>query len=360
VVRIKVRHLHQMKGTWWWVPSKSAKALGFRAVALGKETSAAALKAEELNARLDTERAAAKAGTTAAAHVQAGTVAALIRAYLASPGYADLAARTKKEYATILRRIEDKAGAVPVAGITRPDLIKVYDKLRAAHGESMAAAMMRVWRLLLSYAHDSGWRPDNPALKFRLRSVRPRQVVWTPEQVAAFTAAATAAGRHGLALAVELAYDIGQRQGDIRSLTWEQFTGTALVLRQAKTGTPVHAALSPEMAARLTALAPPPDQRRGVLLVLNTRDKPYSLHGFTHEFAKIREAAGLPDTLQFRDLRRTAATEMGEAGATDDELRAMTGHLSRNVVAVYVKPTPTMAESAQEKRTRHRKSKAAG
>lgn len=356
-----MRHLHQVKGTWWWVPSRSAKALGFRSVALGKEKSAAALKAEELNAKLDAERAAAKAGTTAAAHVQAGTVAALIRAYLTGPGYADLAARTKREYATILRRIEDKAGAVPVAGITRPDLIKVYDKLRAAHGESMAAAMMRVWRLLLSYAHDSGWRPDNPALKFRLRSVRPRQVVWTPEQVAAFTTAATAAGRHGLALAVELAYDIGQRQGDIRTLTWDQFTGTgtALVLRQAKTGTPVHAALSPEMAARLTALAPPADQRRGVLLIQNTRGAPYSLHGFTHEFAKIREAAGLPNTLQFRDLRRTAATEMGEAGATDDELRAMTGHLSRNVVSVYVKPTPTMAEAAQSKRTRARKAKTA-
>lgn len=352
-----MRHLHKVHGRWFWVPSKSAKDLGFRSVPLGTDQSAAALKAEELNAKLDAERAAVKAGTAAAAHVQSGTVAALIKAYLRSPGYADLADRTRRDYATILRRIENKAGAVPVAGITRPDLIKTYDKLRTAHGEAMAAAMMRVWRLLLSYAHDSGWRPDNPALKFRLKTLRPRQVVWTPEQVTAFTIAATAAGRRGLALAVELAYDIGQRQGDIRTLTWDQFTGSAFLLRQAKTGTPVHAALSAEMAARLTALAPAADQRRGVPVITNTRGVPYGQHGFSHEFAKIRAEAGLPDTLQFRDLRRTAATEMGEAGATDDELRAMTGHLSRNVVAVYVKPTPTMAEAAQTKRTRHRKSK---
>ena len=64
------------------------------------------------------------------------------------------------------------------------------------------------------------------------------------------------------------------------------------------------------------------------IIVSETTGLPYKADHFRHEFARIRELSGIPTTLQFRDLRRTAATEMGEAGATDDELRAMTGHMS--------------------------------
>ena len=75
-----------------------------------------------------------------------------------------------------------------------------------------------------------------------------------------------------------------------------------------------------------------------------------------HEFARIRALAELPAELQFRDLRRTAATELGTAGATDDEIRAVTGHRSRNVVAVYVRPDDRMAKAVQRKRDRNKRS----
>lgn len=52
--------------------------------------------------------------------------------------------------------------------------------------------------------------------------------------------------------------------------------------------------------------------------------RPYQKFHFGHEFARIRALAQLPAELQFRDLRRTAATELGAAGATDDEIRAVT------------------------------------
>jgi integrase len=50
--------------------------------------------------------------------------------------------------------------------------------------------------------------------------------------------------------------------------------------------------------------------------------------------------------LQFRDLRRTLATALGAAGCTDDQIRAITGHQTREVIAVYVRPNDAFAKAA--------------
>ena len=341
MVNVKVRHMHRIKGRWYWIPSKTARALGFASEPLGDDIRAATARAEKLNAQLDAERE-----RKAPAKIAQGTVAALIKRYIASPAFADLSASTQKGYRQILARIESKAGDVDVTGITRSDVVETYEQLRERHGEASAAAMMRVWRLLLGFSYDIGWRNDNPAKGLRLRTLAPRRRVWSPEEVRAFIAAAQAEGRDSMALAVELAYDTGQRQADILKLTWTQYDGTAFTLRQSKTSAPVIAVVSPEMQARLSTV-----ERRGVQLVVSEATaKPYKKDHFAHEFARLREVAGLPKDLQFRDLRRTAATELGQAGATDDQIRAQTGHKSRNVVAVYVVPERTMSEAAQTKR----------
>jgi hypothetical protein len=90
------------------------------------------------------------------------------------------------------------------------------------------------------------------------------------------------------------------------------------------------------------------------IIVSEATGRPFSTFHFGHEFARIRKAAGLPHDLQFRDLRRTALTEAGDSGATDDELRAMSGHTSREVLSVYVVPTGAQAAAAQNKRQRAR------
>ena len=345
-MNVKVRHLHKIKGRWYWIPSKTAKALGFSSEPLGSEIRAATKRAEELNAQLDAERV-----RKSPARVAQGTVAALIKRYLASPLFLDRSETTQKGYRQILNRIEKKAGDVDVSGISRADVVNTYDKLREKHGEAGAAAMMRVWRILLGYAYDIGWRPDNPAKGLRLRTLAPRRQVWTAEEVRAFCKAAAEEKRDSMALAVELAYDIGQRQGDILTLTWGQYDGSAFTIRQAKTGSPVVASVSPEMQSRLADV-----KRRGVQVVVSeATNLPYKKDHFAHEFARIRNLAGLPNDLQFRDLRRTAATEMGQAGATDDQLRAQTGHRSRNVVAVYVVPDGTMSAAAQQRRQEWKK-----
>ena len=51
--------------------------------------------------------------------------------------------------------------------------------------------------------------------------------------------------------------------------------------------------------------------------------RPYIRHNFEHVFAEIRTASELPAELRFADLRRSGMTEGADAGATDDELRAV-------------------------------------
>jgi integrase len=341
MVTLKVRYLHKIKRQWYWVPSAGAKSLGFKSLALGKDLNEASRKAQEINTRLDAERKRANLPTE-----EVATIAVLISKYLSSPSFIDLAPKTQKDYRNILERFREKAGQTVVALITRAECVDMYDGLRKRHGESMASSMMRVWRLLLGFAYDSGWRSDNPARGMRIKGTAARTAVWSPEQVSAFVEAANADGEPALGLAVELAYDIGQRQGDVLRLTWTEFDGQGFTLRQSKTGASVYAALTPAMAARLSAM-----ERRAVqVIVCRGTQKPYQPDFFRHEFARIRALAELPETLQFRDLRRTALTEMGAGGATDTELRAMSGHSSSNVLRVYVRPSSTEAREAQQKR----------
>lgn len=85
------------------------------------------------------------------------------------------------------------------------------------------------------------------------------------------------------------------------------------------------------------------------IVVSEETGRPYQESAFQHEFARIRAASGLPVDLQFRDLRRTLATALGAAGCTDDEIRAITGHTTREVVAVYVRPDHAFAQGAMKK-----------
>jgi hypothetical protein len=69
---------------------------------------------------------------------------------------------------------------------------------------------------------------------------------------------------------------------------------------------------------------------------------------FTH-FPRDRRAAGLPDDLEFRDLRRTAAVQLAEAGCSPPEIAAITGHSIERTAAileVYVPRNSIMAGHA--------------
>ena len=339
-VRVSVPRLRFVRGRFFWRPTPAVKRLGFAARALGADPDRAIAAARALNAEVEARQRGEVVGRP-----DPSSIAGVIAAYRADPRFAELAPATRAGYRRILSEIEQLEGRERVEQITRPYLFAVYRALQS-RGRSQANAIMRVWAILLGYAHDTGLIADNPARRLRLARVEPRAEVWTPQQVAAFVAAAQAAGRASLGLAVLLAYEIGQRQGDVLRLPWAAWDGVAFTLRQSKTGAAVRVPVREDVRRQLEQLPRTSTQ----IIVAETTRAPFRPDHFRHEFARVRALAELPDTLQFRDLRRTAATELGDAGATDDEIRSVTGHRSRGVVAVYVRPTGTQAEAAQRKR----------
>jgi hypothetical protein len=68
----------------------------------------------------------------------------------------------------------------------------------------------------------------------------------------------------------------------------------------------------------------------------------------------VHTAAGLPDDLQIRDLRRTGATEGTTAGATPAELMAVGGWADQASIRPYLVQTVEQAATFQAKRDDYR------
>ena len=54
-------------------------------------------------------------------------------------------------------------------------------------------------------------------------------------------------------------------------------------------------------------------------------------------FAEAIEKAGLPDDIVLHGLRKTAARRLAEAGCSEEQIKAVTGHTTSRMVAHYTK-----------------------
>lgn len=282
--------------------------------------------------RLYNERAAARP-----AKASPSSFAGLADAYQASPDFTDLAVKTRKDYGRILAGLTKSYGELPFAAIDREIIYAIRDSLKAK--PHMANYTVRVLRLLLGWAVERKMLAGNPASRPRQIRTRPRHQVWSIESEAAFLDRADAPMR--------LAYTIGaytaQRQADVLKITWRQYDGRRLELRQEKTGAlisvPAHSALKALLDAT---------PRRAVAIVTTAAGRPFKADHFRHAWRKVTLAAGL-DGLQFRDLRRTAMVRLAEAGATEVEIAAVSGHdieTTRRILETYIPRNAAMASAA--------------
>ena len=146
-----------------------------------------------------------------------------------------------------------------------------------------------------------------------------------------------------------LCYDLCQRPGDMRQLKWGDFDGQTFEFRQEKTGTKIEVDGRPTLIARLMKRRNDggPDD---CIVRYEATGKPYDNRMYNKIAAKVRHEAMLPSKLTLKCLRHTGATELGEDSATEDQIAAVTGHKSRQMLNIYVKKTKRMAEQAQQKR----------
>jgi integrase len=338
-VRVSVSRLRLVSGRYFWRPVPALRKLGFENEALGADPTKAIERATALNARVERELKGLRPEPLE------GTLAALCRLYQNDEAYEGLKLNTKRQYLGIMAAIEKTAGDIKVASITRKDLKQTYRGL-LSRGMAMAAAHMRVWRILLGFAVDEGWISINPATRLKVRNAPARTQIWKRSEVESFCAFCRSEGAASVALAVWLAYDIGQRQMDVLRLRWTDWDGDSIALTQMKTGERVRVPVSPETALLLKDVP-----RSSTCIVTDERHgKPYGEHVFRQRFKKLRAKGPTGTHLTFHDLRRTALTEAGSSGSTDAEIMALSGHRDRKSVSVYVRPTSDQAQRAQDKR----------
>lgn len=223
-------------------------------------------------------------------------------------------------------------------------LYEIIEKNVSTH---RAVHTMKVLRKIWYVGRRHGLVDFNPFERMGIASVEDRKVLWTPEQVFRFIDTADQIGRPSIGTMALLCYDLCQRPSDMRLLKWACMDSQGVFrFKQGKTHTLVEIPASERLRERLRAY---PNESEYIVLSEST-DKPYEQRLYAKWYGKIRDAAGLPTELQMRDLRRTGATEMAESGCTEDELRSVTGHQSRDVLSIYVRPTAKLAASGINKR----------
>ncbi len=331
---------------YYWEPSIRLKRLGCTPEPLGKDLGQAVVRAKTLNA----EAAAGRPGADQT--VRPGTVTWLIRQRQDSPGWTELSPHTRKNYGMAYRAIEAWCGEYPPRAVTRK-AIKAWQRGLIEHrSQSVANIVLTQLHRIMEMARDEGLIEVNPATRLGLRKIGGTRDPWTRDEIDAICDAAIEQGRPSIALAVLLAANLGQREADILKLSRSRYDAAAGMfdITQQKTKHRIGIPATIELRAALDA-APATSP---VFLISEATGAPYRAGSFAQMFRKIRRGAGLPDDRQFRDLRHTMATMLGEAGCTDEEIRAITGHADRAVVARYVRPNTAMATNAIAKLETHR------
>lgn len=223
---------------WYWQPSAALKRAGWKSVPLGADADEAIEKARAQNRKVDEWKQGGERPAAVGKLVRQATVSALIRQYkeegwpsVKEPGKF-IEAGTRKDYASKFRTIEAWAGDVPIAAIDservavfRGALMKPAPsgRWKGQVRHTAAHATLRVLRTLFAYAEQKKLiaKGANPAESFGLGKPAPRDQIWGEPAREALQE--TAGGHVMTELAVDLAFQIGQREADLLKLAIVQY-----------------------------------------------------------------------------------------------------------------------------------------
>jgi len=261
--------------------------------------------------------------------------------------------RTRRDYLKQIKRIEHAFGDFPLKALTDPRTRAIFldwrDQLAKTSLRQTDYAYGTLARIL-SWAHNRALITTNPCAKGgKLYHGTRVNKIWDDEQVVSFMQAAPPY----LRLAMLLAINTGQRQGDLLRLPWSAYNGSEIKLRQGKTGQYVSIPVADALKVALDA-AP----RQSPIMLVNSEGKPWSESGFQSAWGKVTMRAGIRG-LTFHDLRGTAVVTLARAGCNEVEIYSITGHKPSDVRAIltahYLPRDAEVARNAIAKLNRHKK-----
>jgi integrase len=240
----------------------------------------------------------------------------------------EISLRTRRDYIKQIKRIELAFGDFPIKALADPRSTSIFLEWRDRLAQTslrQADYCFGTLARILSWAKKRRLIAENPCANGgKLYHGTRVNKIWDDEEVARFLRTAPPY----LRLAMLLAINTGQRQGDLLRLPWSAYDGTAIKLRQRKTGAYVTIPVADALKSSLDA-AP----RKCPIMLTNSDDKPWSESGFQGAWKKATKRAGIHG-LTFHDLRGTAVVTLARAGCTVVEIYTFTGLKPNNVQAI--------------------------
>ena len=275
--------------------------------------------------------------------------------YWGSDAFRKLGSASQKDYYDCLRVINDDVGSMSMKRLSVSLMQQCYIVWleRGIYRANKIAAIMSI---LINWAKKNGISIENPMPLLEKTPNPQRTVMWEPEQVNKFLTTAYSEWKwRSIGLIVQMAYEWGQRVGDMRMLTWAaiNFDKKRCDLVQSKRGAEVHLPISDTLMHVLKQQ----HETFGFQVLVTPQVQPSdgSYKPYTKEMLHVYvnavlEAAELPSYLTAMDMRRTAITEMVEAGVDITQIKQVSGHTNINSLTPYIKHTYTGASEALAQR----------
>lgn len=254
--------------------------------------------------------------------VERRTVRAIAASYRQSTRF-PTAPRTIKDYERVLRHIETQAGHVDLAKVQRHHLVRAHQEAR--HGVRMADYVVTLFGMLFEHAKDLGLVRENPAHGIKKHGTQTGYLPWPDWAIAGFREQAT-----GAALTIfELCLGTGQRIADVLEMRWSDIDDDGIAVTQGKTGAALWIPFTPALSDHLATLP-----RTLTTIAATRKGTPYS-YRMAHDLLRVTRAKCGAEAYSWHGLRKNAAAELAEAGCSDAQIMAVTGHRTSAMVRKY-------------------------
>jgi integrase len=256
-----------------------------------------------------------------------GSFGALIQDYLKSTLYTEKAASTRALYRRILDKLCLEHGHKSLKLLKRRHIRKMRDALSETPGA--ANNVLRLLKIVLYFAVDQEVLLVNPAARIKeLKGGEFRS--WTDEECKRFEEHWAPGTMQRRAYAIALY--TGQRRSDQVLMTNAHRSEETIQVRQEKTNEWVSIPEHPELSAELARGNQVP-----ISLLTTSRGKAFDPVYYGAWFADAIDSAGLPNDCVLHGLRKCAARRLAEAGCSESEIMAITGHRTSRMVSHYIK-----------------------
>jgi integrase len=263
-----------------------------------------------------------------AARTIPGSFDALCVSDYRAPEFRGLKASTQTVRRNIIERFRALHGTKPLKGLRHKHISEII----GAKADTPEAAnnLLKVLKVLLDYAVSQEMIDSNPATGVKRYKSRGDGIhTWSEEEIAQFELHHAIGSKPRLALAL-LLYT-AQRRSDVVGMGKQHITGDSIAVRQQKTDTPLLIPIHPHLAQALAAVP-----RSNLTFLVTERGAPFTSAGFGNWFRDQCNAAGLPQC-SAHGLRKAAATRLANAGASNEQIKAITGHRSDSALAPYTR-----------------------